>query len=93
MVCRATSGTNAPDLGMLLDMRYGISSACVRTRQVQRCRDAETDVRVDSAASRTLVVGPSWTFIGIRSIDSEQLHTFVLGVYDVKAMPRVHPDP
>jgi hypothetical protein len=56
MVCRATSGTTAPDLGARLDMRSGLSGACVRSWQVQRCNDTEADSRVDSAVSRTLGV-------------------------------------
>jgi GAF domain-containing protein len=56
MVCRATSGTTAPDLGARLDMRSGLSGACVGSWQVQRCSDTETDSRVDSAVSRTLGV-------------------------------------
>jgi TonB family protein len=56
MVCRATSGANAPDLGVGLNTRSGLSGACVRTRQVQRCDDTEKDPRVDSAVSRSLEV-------------------------------------
>ena len=56
MVCRATSGTTAPDLGARLDMRSGLSGACVGSWQVQRCSDTETDSRVDSTVSRTLGV-------------------------------------
>jgi hypothetical protein len=82
MVCRATSGTNAPDLGMRLDMRYGLSSACVRTRQVQRCRDAETDVRVDSAASRTL---EARSVLVVPVLDGEEL----IGVLETFS-PRVN---
>ncbi len=50
MVCRASSGTGAPDLGTRLHTHLGLSGACLRTREVQRCDDAETDPRVDGAA-------------------------------------------
>ena len=50
MVCRASSGTGAPDLGTRLNTHLGLSGACLRTREVQRCDNAETDPRVDGAA-------------------------------------------
>ena len=56
MVCRATSGGSAPDLGVRLNTRTGLSGACVRTRMVQRCDDTQTDPRVDGAALRNLEV-------------------------------------
>ena len=59
MVCRATTGENAPDLGVPLDTRSGLSAACVESRQWQRCDDSETDPRVDAELCRRL---------GVRSI-------------------------
>lgn len=56
MVCRASSGASAPDLGTRLNTRTGLSGACLRTRQVQRCDDTQTDPRVDGAALRNLDV-------------------------------------
>jgi TonB family protein len=56
MVCRATSGVSAPDLGVRLNTRTGLSGACVRTRQVQRCDDTYSDPRVDTEALRNLDV-------------------------------------
>jgi hypothetical protein len=47
MLCRATVGANAPELGALLSMEYGLSGESVRTRQVLRCDDAERDPRVN----------------------------------------------
>jgi GAF domain len=47
MLCRATAGANAPELGALLSMEYGLSGESVRTRQVLRCDDAERDPRVN----------------------------------------------
>lgn len=76
MVCRATSGTTAPDLGVRLDMRSGLSGACVRTRQVQRCSDTETDSRVDSTASRTLEVR---SVLVVPVLDGEDL----IGVFEI----------
>jgi TonB family protein len=54
MVCRAATGEHAPDLGIPLNTRDGLSGACLRTGQSQLCLDTETDPRVDAAASRRL---------------------------------------
>src|SRR5256884_2931296 len=56
MVCRATTGANAPGLGVRLSTRTGLSGACVQSRQVQRCDDAEIDPRFDAASYRGLEV-------------------------------------
>ena len=47
LVCRASTGTNAPELGARLDTEAGLSGACVKTRQIQRCDDAQADPRAD----------------------------------------------
>src|SRR5579863_9440102 len=54
MLCRASAGSNAPDLGALLSMDYGLSGESVRTRQVLRCDDAERDPRVNREVCRQL---------------------------------------
>jgi protein TonB len=54
MVCRATVGEHAPDYGARLNTAEGLSGACVQSRQVEVCDDAELDPRVDLAASRAL---------------------------------------
>jgi len=59
MVCRAATGHLAPDLGVPLNTRDGLSGACLQTRQPQLSVDTESDPRVDPAISRRL---------GIRSI-------------------------
>jgi TonB family protein len=56
MVCRASSGATAPELGARLDRGPGISGECIRTRRVQRCDDAQADPRADMEASRRLGV-------------------------------------
>jgi TonB family protein len=56
MVCRAATGEHAPDLGIPINTRDGLSGACLRTRQSQLCLDTETDSRVDAATSRRLGV-------------------------------------
>jgi GAF domain len=59
IVCYATAGPQAPDIGVCLDPDHGLSGACIQTRRLQQCNDTETDSRVDPEASRTL---------GVRSI-------------------------
>lgn len=53
-VCRASAGGNSPSLGARLDAEAGLSGACIKTRQVQRCDDAQSDPRVDAEACRSL---------------------------------------
>jgi GAF domain-containing protein len=59
MVCRASSGEDAPPVGAELQIGSGFSGECVRAGKPLRCDDADTDARVDRASCRAL---------GIRSI-------------------------
>jgi periplasmic protein TonB len=59
LVCRAATGPLAPDLGVPLSTRDGLSGACLQTHCPQLSVDTEFDPRVDPAVSRHL---------GIRSI-------------------------
>ncbi len=54
MLCRASTGTNAPELGALLSTEFGLSGESVRTRQPLRCDDAERDARVNREVCRQL---------------------------------------
>jgi hypothetical protein len=54
MLCRASSGSNAPELGTLLSTEFGLSGESVRTRQLLRCDDAERDARVNHEVCREL---------------------------------------
>lgn len=56
MVCRATTGANAPDLGMRAEMNAGLSGACLKSGEIQHCSDTETDPRVNAEACRQLGV-------------------------------------
>jgi TonB family protein len=56
MVCRASSGATAPDLGARLDTSSGLTGDCCNTRQTQTCQDALSDARVDIEASARLGV-------------------------------------
>ncbi len=55
-VCRATAGQHAPRLGARLDDEAGLSGACIRTRKMQRCDEAQDDSRADLEACRKLGV-------------------------------------
>lgn len=54
MLCRASTGSNAPELGALLSAEFGLSGESVRTRQVLRCDDIERDERVNREVCRQL---------------------------------------
>jgi len=71
MVCRAATGLHAPDLGMPLDTRGGLSGACVRSRLPQLSADTECDPRIDPVITRRL---------GIRSM-------LVVPVFEHKKTP------
>ncbi|HEX3820822.1 MAG TPA: GAF domain-containing protein [Candidatus Sulfotelmatobacter sp.] len=59
MVCRATSGKDAPPIGARLHVGSGFSGECVKSGMLLRCDDAEVDARVDAESCRAL---------GLRSI-------------------------
>jgi GAF domain len=76
MLCRASAGENAPELGALLSMEYGLSGECVRTRQVLRCDDAERDSRVNREACRDLGIA---SVVVMPVVNDDQ----VLGVFEL----------
>jgi len=59
MICRASSGSDAPPAGVRLQVGSGFSGECVRRGILLRCDDTELDTRVDRESCRAL---------GIRSI-------------------------
>src|SRR5258706_405154 len=76
MLCRASAGSNAPELGSLLSMEYGLSGESVRTRQTLRCHDAERDPRVNREGCRQLGIAS----VVVMPIVSDQQ---VLGVFEL----------
>jgi GAF domain len=76
MLCRASSGSNAPELGALLSMEYGLSGESVRTRQVLRCDDTERDPRVNHEVCRALGISS----VVVMPISSDE---HVLGVFEL----------
>ena len=76
MLCRASAGSNAPELGALLSMEYGLSGESVRTGQALRCDDAERDPRVNREGCREMGIAS----VVVMPIVSEQQ---VLGVFEL----------
>jgi hypothetical protein len=54
MLCRASAGAKAPELGALLSTESGLSGESVRTRLPLRCDDAVRDSRVNPETCREL---------------------------------------
>jgi TPR repeat protein len=59
MICRSSSGPDAPPVGARLQVGSGFSGECVKTGALLRCDDTELDSRVDRENCRAL---------GLRSI-------------------------
>jgi hypothetical protein len=59
MICRAVAGSTVPEIGGKVNVSAGFTGECIQLGKPLRCDDAESDPRVDTAASRQL---------GIRSI-------------------------
>ena len=78
MICRASAGPSAPQLGAEVQVKSGLTGESVRTRQVLRCDDAETDTRVNRESCRAL---------GIKSVMVVPLvrEQEVIGVFELFA--------
>lgn len=78
MICRASAGPSAPALGAEVQVKSSLTGESVRTRQVLRCDDAETDPRVNRESCRAL---------GIKSVMVVPLirEQEVIGVFELLA--------
>jgi GAF domain-containing protein len=76
MLCRASVGSNAPELGALLSTEFGLSGESVRTRRMLRCDDAERDVRVNREVCRQMGIS---SVLVMPMVDDDQ----VLGVFEL----------
>src|SRR6202158_1862909 len=76
MLCHASTGSNAPELGALLSAESGLSGESVRTRQPLRCDDAERDARVNRDVCRHLGIA---SVIVMPVVNDEE----VLGVFEL----------
>lgn len=95
MLCRASCGVNAPELGALLSSEFGLSGESVRRRQTLRCDDAERDVRVNREVCRqmgiaSVVVMPvvhDDEVLGVFELFSGRVNAF--GERDLSALQRL----
>lgn len=95
MVCRASAGTSAPEVGTQLQINSGLSGESVRTRQTLRCDDAHTDTRVnrescEALGIRSVVVMPllrNDEVIGVFELFSDQPNVFQ--IRDLAALDRM----
>ena len=55
--CRAAAGEIAPAVGSQIDPDSGLTGACLRSAQVMRCDDANSDTRVNRESCRQLGIG------------------------------------
>ncbi|MBZ5573031.1 MAG: GAF domain-containing protein [Acidobacteriia bacterium] len=78
LVCRASSGPSAPQVGAELKLNSGLTSECVRTRQVLRCNDTESDARVNRENCRALGIRSLMVVPLIRDAD-------VIGIFELMA--------
>jgi len=76
MLCRASVGSNAPELGALLSTEFGLSGESVRTRRLLRCDDAERDVRVNREVCRQMGIA---SVLVMPVVNDDQ----VLGVFEL----------
>ena len=78
MICRASAGQDAPGPGARFSIGTGFSGECVRSGQLLRCDDSETDPYVDRESCRML---------GIRSIIAVPIRweEAVIGILEVFA--------
>jgi hypothetical protein len=76
MLCRASAGCNAPELGTLLSAEFGLSGESVRTRLALRCDNADRDPRVNREGCRRLGIA-SVAVVPIVSDDQ------ILGVFEL----------
>src|SRR6201984_2981957 len=76
MVCRASAGSSAPEVGAQLQINSGLSGESVRTKQTLRCDDAAADERVNRESCEAL---------GIRSVVVMPLMRgdHVIGVFEL----------
>jgi TonB family protein len=86
IICRARSGSSAPEVGTSLRVEGSFTGLCIQSGKELRCDDAETDTRVDSAAIRALgirsmVVIPikeEGRVVGVLAVFAPTAHAFTI---------------
>ena len=84
MVCRATTGDNAPDLGVSVEAASGLTGICLRTGNVQQCVDTDSYPGVDAETCRRLGVR---SMLLIPLVDADQ----AFGVMELFSSSPSHP--
>jgi putative methionine-R-sulfoxide reductase with GAF domain len=74
MVCRASAGASAPEVGAQLQVNSGLSGESVRTRQTLRCDDAFTALGIRSVVVMPLIRGEE--VIGVFELFSDKANIF-----------------
>ena len=95
MICRASAGSSAPELGAHLQVDSGLSGESVRTRQILRCDDAESDARVNRESCRALGISSVMVMplvredevMGVFELFSERINAFE--ERDIVALQRI----
>jgi len=84
MICRASSGSTAPPVGMALEVGSGFSGECVRSGKLLRCDDTEVDPRADRQTCRALGIRSMLAApvrigektVGLLEVFSQRAHAF-----------------
>lgn len=76
MLCRASAGSNAPELGALLSIEFGLSGESFRTKQALRCDDTARDARVNREICKQLGIA---SVLVLPVVNDDQ----VLGVFEL----------
>lgn len=82
MVCRASSGPDAPPVGARLQVGSGFSGECVKSGTLLRCDDTEFDPRVDRESCQALGIR-SMLAVPVRAAENS------IGILEVFS---THPD-
>jgi hypothetical protein len=84
MVCRAASGNSAPDRGVRLQIKTGLTAECLRSGELLRCDNVMSDSRVDLESCRRLgiesiIIAPirqGHKIIGVLELFSAHAYSF-----------------
>ena len=76
IMCRASSGPSAPQIGSYFEVSSGLSGESVRTRKTLRCDDASSDPRVNFDSCKALGIASFAVMPIIR-------HNEVIGIFEI----------
>jgi TonB family protein len=76
LICRATTGATAPQLGARLDKNLGLSGECLKSKKTQISDDLGKDPRADAEASKQLGIASAMMMPLIRGEE-------VVGIFEL----------